>query len=452
MIKMKPFGRTHIKNFVSLKMKLPLSQRYCALPVKTTAATKAKDEGETTRTTTTTKRVMSSSSSSSSGCASLVTSRVARDARDALHPVATGVCHVCLVNDALNASGVTINENCDPAVRRDVMRAFSELEFDATVMKRSVSVPILSGAMAFGTWQGLYLCNFKNDNNDNKDDDVLIRTTVRESDFKKTKRGEFVAPRRGCHDATTTIATTVDITDVKMGVLNVMIKHTSASLTINDGRKAEELESGLNTLIPESWNDTFLEHTMEGPDDCPAHIKATILGETMNVPIRDGKLVLSSENEHILLCEHRNVGGYGGGFRREFIATVNEAKAQEVVKLTVDKNRKLVNVSEAVRAFVTKANDATIEVVHVFSPKGGVFMSTADEAEAFLEHLDKKVSSNAVLKSSVIGASEMLVVEDGDGRKMFAEGLECFVVTNGDDGKEEEEEEDGVGLVVFTAL
>ena len=335
--------------------------------------------------------------------------------------------------------------------RRDAS-VFSELEFDATVMKRSVSLPILSGAMAFGTWQGLYLCNFKNDNNDNKDDDVLIRTTVRESDFKKTKRGEFVAPRRGCHDATTTIATTVDITDVKMGVLNVMIKHTSASLTINDGRKAEELESGLNTLIPESWNDTFLEHTMEGPDDCPAHIKATILGETMNVPIRDGKLVLSSENEHILLCEHRNVGGYGGGFRREFIATVNEAKAQEVVKLTVDKNRKLVNVSEAVRAFVTKANDATIEVVHVFSPKGGVFMSTADEAEAFLEHLDKKVSSNAVLKSSVIGASEMLVVEDGDGRKMFAEGLECFVVTNGDDGEEEEEEEDGVGLVVFTAL
>ena len=67
--------------------------------------------------------------------------------------------------------------------------------------------------------------------------------------------------------------------------------------------------------------------------------------------------------------------------------------------------------------------------------------------------MDKKVSSNAVLKSSVIGASEMLVVEDGDGRKMFAEGLECFVVTNGDDGEEEEEEEeDGVGLVVFTAL
>ena len=423
-------------------MKLTLSQN-CA-PVKTTA--KAKDEGETT---TTTKRVMSSSSSSS-GFASLVTSRVARDARDALHPVATGVCHVCLVNDA-NASGVTINENCDPAVRRDVMRAFSELEFDATVIKRSVSVPILSGAMAFGTWQGLYLCKFNNKNN-NEEDDVLIRATVRESDFKKTKRGEFVAPRRGCHDATTTIATTVDITDVKTGVLNVMIKHTSASLTINDRRKAEELESGLNTLIPESWNDTFLEHTMEGPDDCPAHIKATILGETMNVPIRDGKLVLSSENEHILLCEHRNVGGYGGGFRREFIATVNEAKAQEVVKFTVDKNKKLVNVSEAVRAFVTKANDATIEVVHVFSPKGGVFMSTADEAEVFLEHLDKKVSSNAVLKSSVIGASEMLVVEDGDGRKMFAEGLECFVVTNDDDGEEEEEEDSGVGLVVFTAL
>ena len=96
---------------------------------------------------------------------------------------------------------------------------------------------------------------------------------------------------------------------------------------------------------------------------------------------------------------------------------------------------------------MTKAKDETIELVHVFSPKGGVFLSTAEDAEAFVDHVDSKVGSNTALKSSVVGASEMLVVEDGDGQKMFAgEGcLECFVVVSG--GDEEE-----VVEVVFTAL
>ena len=95
---------------------------------------------------------------------------------------------------------------------------------------------------------------------------------------------------------------------------------------------------------------------------------------------------------------------------------------------------------------MTKAEDETIELVHVFSPKGGVFLSTAEDAEAFVDHVDSKVGSNAALKSSIVGASEMLVVQDGDGQKMFAgEGcLECFVVSGGD--------EEEVIEVVFTAL
>ena len=133
----------------------------------------------------------------------------------------------------------------------------------------------------------MYICQFKSDANEDESK-VGVKVTVKASEFEKTKRGEFVAPKRGCHDATERIQNCVDITDVKAGLLNVLIKHTSASLTVNDARRAEELEKGLNELIPESWNDSFLEHTMEGPDDCPAHIKATILGETMNVPIRDG--------------------------------------------------------------------------------------------------------------------------------------------------------------------
>ncbi|CAL6329870.1 unnamed protein product [Bathycoccus prasinos] len=390
----------------------------------------------TTRTETRTTKYFNLSPPPRRKGAFLFTNTFTKETREIMQNYATAVCHVCLVDRTSSEScSLTINENCDPSVRTDLMRAFEEIEFNATFMKRSVSVPVLSGGVAFGTWQGLYLCQFKSDANEDESK-VGVKVTVKASKFEKTKRGEFVAPKRGCHDATERIQNCVDITDVKAGLLNVLIKHTSASLTLNDARRAEELEKGLNELIPESWNDSFLEHTMEGPDDCPAHIKATILGETMNVPIRDGKLALS-ENEQILLCEHRNVGGYGGGFRREFIASVNEAKAQE---------QSVVNVSEAVRDFVTKAKDETIELVHVFSPKGGVFLSTAEDAEAFVDHVDSKVGSNAALKSSVVGASEMLVVQDGDGQKMFAgEGcLECFVVSGGD--------EEEVIEVVFTAL
>ena len=65
---------------------------------------------------------------------------------------ATAVCHVCLVDRTSSEScALTINENCDPSVRTDLMRAFEEIEFNATCMKRSISVPVLSGGVAFGT-------------------------------------------------------------------------------------------------------------------------------------------------------------------------------------------------------------------------------------------------------------------------------------------------------------
>lgn len=94
----------------------------------------------------------------------------------------------------------------------------------------------------------MYLCQFKSDANEDESK-VGVKVTVKASKFDKTKRGEFVAPKRGCHDATERIQNCVDITDVKAGLLNVLIKHTSASLTVNDARRAEELEKGLNELI-----------------------------------------------------------------------------------------------------------------------------------------------------------------------------------------------------------
>ncbi len=92
----------------------------------------------------------------------------------------------------------------------------------------------------------------------------------------------------------------------KNGVLNLFIRHTSAALTINedaDPSVRDDFESFLNYIVPE--NMSFLTHTLEGPDDMPAHIKAALIGNSISLPIIDGKLALGTW-QGIYLCEFRN--------------------------------------------------------------------------------------------------------------------------------------------------
>ena len=93
------------------------------------------------------------------------------------------------------------------------------------------------------------------------------------------------------------------------GIVHVFIKHTSASLTINenaDPTVREDFETHFNIMVPESA-DYFL-HTLEGPDDMTSHIKSSILGNSINVPIRNGRMLLGTW-QGIYLCEHRNNAG-----------------------------------------------------------------------------------------------------------------------------------------------
>ena len=93
-----------------------------------------------------------------------------------------------------------------------------------------------------------------------------------------------------------------------MGLLHVFIQHTSASLTINENADPDvpaDLEASLNAIAPESFD--YL-HTVEGPDDMPAHVKSVLLGSSVSVPIQDGRLCLGTW-QGIYLCEHRNHGG-----------------------------------------------------------------------------------------------------------------------------------------------
>ncbi len=101
------------------------------------------------------------------------------------------------------------------------------------------------------------------------------------------------------------------------GLLTLFIQHTSAGLTINENADPDvrvDFESIFNKLVPE--NMPFLTHTLEGPDDMPAHIKAALVGTTVTIPIVDGQLALGTW-QGIFLCEFRNRGG-----QRKLVATI----------------------------------------------------------------------------------------------------------------------------------
>jgi len=120
----------------------------------------------------------------------------------------------------------------------------------------------------------------------------------------------LAARPRGFHLVTDELERAVsEIARVRIGVAHFFIQHTSASLCINenaDPTVRTDLESSFNALAPE--NAPHYRHTTEGPDDMPAHIKAALIGNSLSIPITDGRLNLGTW-QGICLCEHRNRGG-----------------------------------------------------------------------------------------------------------------------------------------------
>ena len=118
------------------------------------------------------------------------------------------------------------------------------------------------------------------------------------------------AYRRGFHLITHEIESALEgIAKINIGILQVFIKHTSASLTINenaDPTVRQDFESYFNDAVPEDF--PKFVHTYEGPDDMPAHIKSSMLGSSVQIPITNGRLNLGTW-QGIYLCEHRNYGG-----------------------------------------------------------------------------------------------------------------------------------------------
>lgn len=115
---------------------------------------------------------------------------------------------------------------------------------------------------------------------------------------------------RGFHLVTNEITSQLEkISDIKKGVAHIFIKHTSAGLTINenaDPSVRRDFETHFNRMVPEDMS--MFEHTLEGSDDMTSHLKSSILGHSVTIPISNGRLNLGTW-QGIYLCEHRNRGG-----------------------------------------------------------------------------------------------------------------------------------------------
>jgi len=125
--------------------------------------------------------------------------------------------------------------------------------------------------------------------------------------------------QRGFHLVTDEIVNQLpELHSVQTGLLHLFIRHTSASLTINenaDPTVRADMEAHINKMVPERA--PYYQHTYEGDDDMPAHIKASLLGNSVTIPIADGRLLMGTW-QGVYLGEHRDHGG-----AREIVATIN---------------------------------------------------------------------------------------------------------------------------------
>lgn len=244
------------------------------------------------------------------------------------------------------SASLSINENADPTVRTDMEAALNHIVPEAwhheffrhveegpddmtahvksSLVGASVSVPVSRG-LQLGTWQGLYLLEHRDTGGFGGGFERQV-TVALQQDVVHQTTVTVEAPSRGVHPITQDIVSAAGdaLAACSAGVVNVFIHHTSASLTVNAAAAGPGIEDTLNAVVPERWNREFFRHTFEGDDDMPGHVKSTLCGASLTVPIVDGKLGLGKEQE-IMLCEHRNMGGWGGRHRRQVTVTVVDA-------------------------------------------------------------------------------------------------------------------------------
>eukprot|EP01063_Lacrimia_lanifica_P037875 TRINITY_DN7920_c0_g1_i1.p1 TRINITY_DN7920_c0_g1~~TRINITY_DN7920_c0_g1_i1.p1 ORF type:complete len:384 (+),score=118.08 TRINITY_DN7920_c0_g1_i1:187-1338(+) len=278
------------------------------------------------------------------------------------------------LNVYVPAGGVSFNENCDATVRSDMLEGLRRVAagvlhdapggdaappLDAVydIVGRSATVPLAGGAPTLGTWQGLYLFF------DSAAEEVEVILTVVEGAVKSFKCS---ANARASHDITPDVQATADHMTV------VHTHHTSASLSLRDRAAAPaDLEPIAEAIIPFAWNDEFFEHTYEGPDDMPGHMKSTVLGCGCVV---DAAL---AGTKAVVLNEHRDVGGYGCGHTRTI--TTAHVPVAERRGVAVAASPTIVDVTAEVRKVADAGN---AKLLYITAPSGGQVFLTARAAAA----------------------------------------------------------------------
>jgi secondary thiamine-phosphate synthase enzyme len=358
---------------------------------------------------------------------------------------------------------LTINENCDPDVRTDMQNALEALvpgsDVDrASIVGNALDLPVRDGRLALGTWQGLYLVA-------SEAGPVEVVATVLNCSLtpETTTNVKVPAPSRGCHSARETVekalgtvvenaASSTNQTSAAC-LLNVTTKHTSASLMINarDAGFRVDMETALNALVPESWNypggAVQFRHVQEGDDDMPAHVKSTLLGATVTVPVGEGNEILFGESQDIYLCEHRDGGGFGGtdGTRDAIVTKTPRDQGKRTSRRTVleirTSSRGCADIGELLRRTLA-SSPKKIETgwVNVFSRdpsasfalgdaklSGGSLTRALDEVARIAGPRFSENVKTALTKTSVTGPL-------GNGKMCLGDDQTVFLCEHGETG------------------
>lgn len=131
------------------------------------------------------------------------------------------------------------------------------------------------------------------------------------------------AKSRGCYLITDQVIANLPIADYKIGMLNLFIKHTSAAISLNENWDPDvrhDMTTAMNLVVPDDTNGEVFRHTDEGPDDMSGHVKSSLIGVSLNIPISNGKLALGTW-QGVYLMEFRDYK-----HRRTCIGTLNGVK------------------------------------------------------------------------------------------------------------------------------
>lgn len=330
-------------------------------------------------------------------------------------------------------AGLSVNENCDATVRSDLTEALRRwvpasgaagADARALLMSPSLTLPVSSGGVSFGTWQGIYVSKFR--------PDAEGEVVVTYADGASTQANfTFNANRRSGHSIDAEVEKTLggskrarEDGSGEVGTLLVHEKHTSASISL----AGADLEPAMREVAPERWNNEFFQHTYEGPDDMPGHCKSTLLGAGVTLPLLDHRPALG-ESQGITLNEHRDTGGWGTGHSRKVQVTELPGGARRVVEAPADSGP-MAEVTAAVRSAVGEELAAVgggPGLVHVFapSPTQGVVIGTETSAATFANALAQLTEDPAA--RAAMAKNGPMVPFDEAGELLLAEGQNIYL-------------------------